>query len=126
MPPVGTSILSSNRPIIPPIPTPSNNETIDKKMSHKLAEQGRRNRMNIAIQELDKLIPEKMKIGITVPSKATTVELGCKYINELLTMLNNKDNDMNLLLNIDNNHTNTNVTSSGIESISPLETHDIK
>ena len=56
----------------------------DKKMSHKLAEQGRRNRMNIAIQELDKLIPESMKVNITVPSKATTVEMGCTYITELL------------------------------------------
>ncbi|KAG0689295.1 hypothetical protein C6P40_005271 [Pichia californica] len=59
----------------------------DKKMSHKLAEQGRRNRMNIAIQELDKMIPESMKRNITVPSKATTVELGCRYIQDLLDQL---------------------------------------
>ena len=61
----------------------------DKKMSHKLAEQGRRNRMNIAIQDLEKMIPESMKRNITVPSKATTVELGCRYIQDLLQRLQN-------------------------------------
>lgn len=67
----------------------------DKKMSHKLAEQGRRNRMNIAIQDLDKLIPESMKRNITVPSKATTVELGCRYIQELLQQLQNTKKGVN-------------------------------
>lgn len=52
-------------------------------MTHKLAEQGRRNRMNVALQDLEKLIPDNYKVDITVPSKATTVELGCEYIRQL-------------------------------------------
>lgn len=76
-----TNILSSS---------PSSS-THDKKTSHKLAEQGRRNRMNIAIQELDQLIPDSMKREITVPSKATTVELACRYIEELLKKLNENE-----------------------------------
>lgn len=55
----------------------------DKKMTHKLAEQGRRNRMNVALQDLDKLIPDDYKRDIIVPSKATTVEMGCAYIKQL-------------------------------------------
>lgn len=72
--PVGTNILSQFH----------EQPQSDKKTSHKLAEQGRRNRMNIAIQDLDSLIPEEWKKDITVPSKATTVELGCRYIRYLL------------------------------------------
>lgn len=72
---IGTNILSHFHAD----PSPS-----DKKTSHKLAEQGRRNRMNVAIQDLDSLIPEEWKKDITVPSKATTVELGCRYIRYLL------------------------------------------
>ncbi|KAH3665518.1 hypothetical protein OGAPHI_003704 [Ogataea philodendri] len=55
----------------------------DRKMTHKLAEQGRRNRMNIAIQDLEKFIPESLKSEVTVPSKATTVELSSRYIQML-------------------------------------------
>ena len=54
-------------------------------MNHKLAEQGRRNRMNVAIQELDNLIPDTYKDGAMVPSKATTVEMSSKYIRDLQT-----------------------------------------
>ncbi len=54
-----------------------------KKMNHKLAEQGRRNRMNVAIQELDNIIPDTYKDGSLVPSKATTVEMSSKYIRDL-------------------------------------------
>lgn len=72
---IGTSILSrqNSRTSIPG----------DKKMTHKLAEQGRRNRMNVALQDLDKLIPDDYKRDILVPSKATTVELGSQYIKDL-------------------------------------------
>ncbi|CCH42310.1 Mediator of RNA polymerase II transcription subunit 20 [Wickerhamomyces ciferrii] len=54
-----------------------------KKASHKLAEQGRRNRMNQAIMELGDLIPEQLQQTISIPSKATTVELATRYILEL-------------------------------------------
>jgi phosphate system positive regulatory protein PHO4 len=54
-----------------------------KKASHKLAEQGRRNRMNMAVQELGTLIPQDYHDEIAIPSKATTVELASKYIRAL-------------------------------------------
>ncbi|KAK6200990.1 myc-family transcription factor [Scheffersomyces amazonensis] len=56
-----------------------------KKASHKLAEQGRRNRMNMAVHELGNLIPQTYHDEVTIPSKATTVELASKYIRALLT-----------------------------------------
>lgn len=55
-----------------------------KKASHKLAEQGRRNRMNNAIQELSLLIPPEFHEKAPIPSKATTVELAAEYISTLL------------------------------------------
>ncbi|RKP30522.1 hypothetical protein METBISCDRAFT_27340 [Metschnikowia bicuspidata] len=55
-----------------------------KKTSHKLAEKGRRNRMNQAIQELAQLIPPSLHERALIPSKATTVELASKYISMLL------------------------------------------
>ncbi|KAI0464974.1 hypothetical protein LJB42_000190 [Komagataella kurtzmanii] len=58
-----------------------------KKVNHKLAEQGRRNRMNFAIQRLEDLIPGDYKEDTTVPSKATTVEMAVKYIKELQNQL---------------------------------------
>ena len=54
-----------------------------KKSSHKLAEQGRRNRMNSAVKELSSLIPETYHDEISIPSKATTVELASRYIIDL-------------------------------------------
>ncbi|ODQ80071.1 hypothetical protein BABINDRAFT_24993, partial [Babjeviella inositovora NRRL Y-12698] len=64
-----------------------------KKQSHKIAEQGRRNRMNVAIQELYTLLPldfihryqqDKTDKGeVIIPSKATTVEVACDYIRWL-------------------------------------------
>jgi len=54
-----------------------------KKASHKLAEQGRRNRMNMAVQELGTLIPQDYHDEVAIPSKATTVELASKYIRAL-------------------------------------------
>lgn len=55
-----------------------------KKASHKLAEQGRRQRMNVAIHSLGSLIPQNYHDQVTIPSKATTVELAAKYIQDLL------------------------------------------
>ncbi|CAI5759169.1 unnamed protein product [Candida verbasci] len=55
-----------------------------KKASHKLAEQGRRNRMNMAVHELGVLIPQSYHEEVSIPSKATTVELASKYIKALL------------------------------------------
>lgn len=61
-----------------------------KKASHKVAEQGRRNRMNVAIHELATLIPQKYHDEVSIPSKATTVELASKYITDLLEELSKK------------------------------------
>lgn len=55
-----------------------------KKTSHKIAEQGRRNRMNNAITELLLLIPPALHETAQIPSKATTVELAAEYITVLL------------------------------------------
>lgn len=61
-----------------------------KKASHKLAEQGRRNRMNMAVHELSNLIPQDYHDEVTIPSKATTVELASKYIRALVRELDSK------------------------------------
>lgn len=58
--------------------------TVKKNDTHKMAEQGRRNRMNVAIAELSALIPQKYHDEVSIPSKATTVELASRYIRELL------------------------------------------
>lgn len=55
-----------------------------KKATHKLAEQGRRNRMNQAVHELSELIPPVYHGLVLIPSKATTVELAANYIRDLL------------------------------------------
>ncbi|QLG73811.1 hypothetical protein HG535_0F03220 [Zygotorulaspora mrakii] len=55
-----------------------------KKEVHKAAEQGRRNRLNVALNDLDSLLPLNLKESITIPSKATTVELACSFIRQLL------------------------------------------
>lgn len=60
-----------------------------KKASHKLAEQGRRNRMNQAVYELSKLIPSDYHEQVSIPSKATTVELAATYIRDLLEEVDN-------------------------------------
>ncbi|AOA62059.1 Transcription factor [Komagataella phaffii CBS 7435] len=110
-------------------------KSADKKATHKLAEQGRRNRMNNAIQELDAILPLEMRKYVTTPSKATTVELACQYIQSLLERIgelekppqsspNDKTtNDSTLPANAspedqaDNNYNPANDT----DSISPLE-----
>jgi hypothetical protein len=83
-----------------------------KKQSHKLAEQGRRNRMNQAIVDLGALIPEELQATVTIPSKATTVELASQYIKSLaneVEMLRERLRSMG-----------SDIMSN--ESISPLET----
>lgn len=60
-----------------------------KKASHKLAEQGRRNRMNTAIADLASLIPQLYHDEISIPSKATTVEMASRYIRKLLGDIEN-------------------------------------
>ncbi|KAI5958588.1 PHO4 [Candida theae] len=55
-----------------------------KKASHKIAEQGRRNRMNVGIADLASLIPQSYHDEVSIPSKATTVELASRYIRKLL------------------------------------------
>ncbi|ODV93518.1 hypothetical protein PACTADRAFT_52089 [Pachysolen tannophilus NRRL Y-2460] len=79
----------------------------DKKINHKLAEQGRRNRMNMAIQNLEKLIPNEWKKDILVPSKATTIEVAIEYIKSLQNRL-------------DSSNEFSNTSGSSNASISPL------
>ena len=74
-----------------------------KRTSHKIAEQGRRNRINSALQEIATLLPrgcnkdsgtekggsgsgdagEEKKGGQSANSKASTVELAIEYIKQL-------------------------------------------
>ncbi|KAK6536955.1 hypothetical protein TWF281_001162 [Arthrobotrys megalospora] len=65
-----------------------------KRTSHKIAEQGRRNRINNALAEIASLLPRKTPeksndaAGNAQPgSKASTVELAIEYIKELRTTL---------------------------------------
>lgn len=69
------------------MPKKSGEKPSTKKASHKLAEQGRRNRMNVAVHELSSLIPQDYHEEVSIPSKATTVELASKYIRDLLVEL---------------------------------------
>lgn len=54
-------------------------ELTSKRTSHKLAEQGRRNRINVALQELADLVAPNAAVN----SKANTVETAIKYIKRL-------------------------------------------
>ncbi|KAF3285487.1 hypothetical protein TWF970_010536 [Orbilia oligospora] len=65
-----------------------------KRTSHKIAEQGRRNRINNALAEIASLLPRKAPEKISDAannaqpgSKASTVELAIEYIKELKTTL---------------------------------------
>lgn len=82
---------SSSANTLPVIGTQGNKSRGDKpdykRTSHKIAEQGRRNRMNTAVQELALLIPPSFTSDESVPSKANTVELASKYIRTLLAEL---------------------------------------
>lgn len=63
-----------------------------KRTSHKIAEQGRRNRINNALAEMASLLPTPSASGESAPgkeqtSKASTVELAIEYIRQLKTEL---------------------------------------
>lgn len=92
---------------VPGVSYPSELSTnlTSKRTSHKIAEQGRRNRINSALQEIATLLPKKMtkdmldddgdsgdgdkadkrdgKASSTPNSKASTVELAIIYIKQL-------------------------------------------
>lgn len=93
------NILEGN--LVPGVSYPSELSTnlTSKRTSHKIAEQGRRNRINSALQEIATLLPigtviegkdsggecsdKKDKNGITPNSKASTVEMAIEYIKQL-------------------------------------------
>ncbi|EWC43493.1 hypothetical protein DRE_07525 [Drechslerella stenobrocha 248] len=63
-----------------------------KRTSHKIAEQGRRNRINNALAEISTLLPQRAPdkggdSGAQAGSKANTVELAIEYIKELKSSL---------------------------------------
>ena len=88
-------ILEGNK--VPGVSYPSELSTnlTSKRTSHKIAEQGRRNRINMALQEIATLLPqdeksdgtdngEKKETKNAMPnSKASTVEMAIQYIKEL-------------------------------------------
>lgn len=63
--------------------SPVEEDESSKREVHKVAEQGRRNRLNLALAELNTLLPSELKETVVIPSKATTVELACMYIRQL-------------------------------------------
>lgn len=93
------NILEGN--LVPGVSYPSELSTnlTSKRTSHKIAEQGRRNRINSALQEIATLLPlgtiiegkdsggesgdKKDKNGVTPNSKASTVEMAIEYIKQL-------------------------------------------
>jgi hypothetical protein len=89
-------ILEGNT--VPGVSYPSELSTnlTSKRTSHKIAEQGRRNRINSALQEIATLLPrppkdsegegsdgKKDKSGHVPNSKASTVEMAIEYIKQL-------------------------------------------
>ena len=94
------NILEGN--VVPGVSYPSELSTnlTSKRTSHKIAEQGRRNRINMALQEMATLLPRgaepegkdnggeggdthESKASSTPNSKASTVELAIDYIKQL-------------------------------------------
>lgn len=94
------NILEGN--LVPGVSYPSELSTnlTSKRTSHKIAEQGRRNRINSALQEIATLLPQgtiiegkesggesgdkkECKNGGTPNSKASTVEMAIEYIKQL-------------------------------------------
>lgn len=94
------NILEGNT--VPGVSYPSELSTnlTSKRTSHKIAEQGRRNRINSALQEIATLLPtgtiiegkdsggelsdkKDPKTGATPNSKASTVEMAIEYIKQL-------------------------------------------
>ncbi|CUS23564.1 LAQU0S10e03290g1_1 [Lachancea quebecensis] len=74
---------SSKSSLVDSGPDPEEDEQVKKEV-HKAAEQGRRNRLNTALAELHALVPAEMKEAVLIPSKATTVEMACSYIRQLI------------------------------------------
>ncbi|CAR28181.1 hypothetical protein ZYGR_0N06730 [Zygosaccharomyces rouxii] len=70
--------------------SPGEEDEYSKREVHKVAEQGRRNRLNFALAELNALLPPEIKDAVSIPSKATTVELACTYIKQLLEQTREK------------------------------------
>ncbi|KAH7384176.1 hypothetical protein DE146DRAFT_668025 [Phaeosphaeria sp. MPI-PUGE-AT-0046c] len=67
-----------------------------KRTSHKIAEQGRRDRIIMALQEMETLLPSKQKLSLHLvggppSSKASTVESAIEYIKELQQQIREKD-----------------------------------
>lgn len=90
-----TSIPTRSTPELRPVRKSSKSSLVDsgpdpdedeqaKKEVHKAAEQGRRNRLNTALAEIHTLVPAEMKEAVLIPSKATTVEMACTYIRQLI------------------------------------------
>lgn len=94
------NILEGN--FVPGVSYPSELSTnlTSKRTSHKIAEQGRRNRINMALQEMATLLPrgsvpegrdsggesgsiQESKSSANANSKASTVELAIDYIKQL-------------------------------------------
>jgi vacuolar-type H+-ATPase subunit I/STV1 len=81
-------------------PTSLSTNLTSKRTSHKIAEQGRRNRINTALQEMQQLLPlaQQVKEGKSPEnsiqasnSKAAKVESAIGYIRELQQEVSNKD-----------------------------------
>lgn len=84
IPPPSLASLVETLPRLAPVPTKRGEKPPTKKALHKLAEQGRRNRMNQAVYDLGKLIPKSYHEQVSIPSKATTVELALAFIRDLI------------------------------------------
>ncbi|XBW34570.1 hypothetical protein QEN19_000133 [Hanseniaspora menglaensis] len=62
-----------------------------KKEVHKEAEKNRRERLNVALEDLNDIIPDEIKSSDKFPSKATTVEHAADYIRYLVSELVKRD-----------------------------------
>lgn len=91
---------TQSSPTIPHIPNSavetkkrsgSGHRTVKKKEVHKEAEKHRRERLNIALEDLNDIIPPEMKENDRFPSKASTVEHAAEYIRFLINELNKRD-----------------------------------
>jgi hypothetical protein len=78
-----TNIVSGT--LVPGVSYPNelSENLTSKRTSHKFAEQGRRDRLNTAIQEMASLLPAKGGEEKGALSKARTVELATEYIRKL-------------------------------------------
>lgn len=72
--------------------------TAKKKEVHKEAEKHRRERLNIALEDLNDIIPPEMKEKDRFPSKASTVEHAAEYIRFLINELNQRSIPINFTI----------------------------